>query len=61
MKYLPQDFARCSSNPRRKECEDCKRNVSNSPAHPEVVWQVWIGPWTGHGECPDFVGVKDEA
>ena len=29
---------------------------------PEAMRQVWIGPWVGHGPCPngDFVEVKDE-
>lgn len=61
MNYLPRNFARCPSNPNRQQCKDCKRNITNSPIDPEMAWQTWIGPWTGHGECPDFVGVKDEA
>lgn len=60
MKYLPQDFGRCPSNPQREECADCKRNINNSPIHPEMAWQTWVGPWTGHGECPDRVRIKDE-
>lgn len=59
MKYLPQDFGRCSGNPDRVQCHDCKRNISNSPVHPEMAWQVWIGPWVGHGECPDYTGMDD--
>jgi hypothetical protein len=33
-----------------------------NPVHPEAMRQVWIGPWVGHGPCPngDFVEVGDE-
>jgi hypothetical protein len=62
MNYLPQDFARCPSNPLLEQCKTCQRNVNNSPVHPKAEWQSMIGPWTGHGPCPngDFVEVKDD-
>ena len=52
--YLPQDFARCESNPERAQCSDCRRNVKTNPVSPDRSWQVWIGPWVGHGPCPDY-------
>ena len=59
MKYLAQDFARCVSNPLLDQCKQCARNVHINPAHPG--WQTWIGPWTGHGPCPngDFMEIKN--
>ena len=62
MKYLPQDIARCAGNPLLEQCKTCQRNVRINPVHPDSAWQTWIGPWTGHGPCPngDFVEVKDE-
>jgi hypothetical protein len=58
--YLPQDFARCPSNPILEQCKQCSRNVNNSPVSPTAMWQSWIGPWVGHGPCPngDFVEKK---
>lgn len=50
--YLPQDVARCEGTT-RDECNTCKRNVRISPVHPEAFRQVWIGPWVGHGICPE--------
>ena len=62
MRYAAQDFSRCPSNPLLDQCKKCQRNVNNSPVNPNSVWQTWIGPWVGHGPCPDehFVEVKDE-
>jgi len=62
MNYLPQDFARCVSNPLLEQCKTCQRNVHINPVSPDAQRQMWIGPWTGHGPCPngDFVEVKDE-
>jgi hypothetical protein len=59
VKYLAQDFARCVSNPLLDQCKQCARNVHINPAHPG--WQTWIGPWTGHGPCPngDFMEIKN--
>jgi hypothetical protein len=33
-----------------------------NPVHPKAGRQSWIGPWVGHGPCPngDFVEVEDE-
>ena len=61
MKYKPQDFARCESNPLLDQCKQCARNVHMNPVHPAAGRQMWIGPWTGHGPCPngDFVEVKE--
>ncbi len=52
MNYLPQDFARCEGT-HREQCQSCLRNVRISPVHPEALRQVWIGPWIGHGPCPE--------
>lgn len=62
MKYLAQDFARCESNPLLDQCKQCARNVHINPVHPEAMRQVWIGPWVGHGPCPngDFVEKENE-
>ena len=62
MNYKPQDFARCMTNPLLDQCKQCARNVHMNPVHPEAMRQVWIGPWVGHGPCPngDFVEVEDE-
>jgi hypothetical protein len=62
MNYLPEDFSRCPGNPLLEQCKTCQRNVNNSPVHPKAERQMWIGPWVGHGPCPngDFVEVKDE-
>jgi hypothetical protein len=62
MTYLPQDFARCPSNPLLDQCKTCQRNVNNSPVHPAAGRQMWIGPWVGHGPCPngDFVEKGEE-
>lgn len=62
MRYLAQDFARCESNPLLDQCKKCQRNVNNSPVDPRAGRQSWIGPWVGHGPCPngDFVEVEDE-
>jgi len=62
MNYLPQDFARCMTNPLLEQCKQCQRNVNNSPVHPAAGRQVWIGPWVGHGPCPngDFVEKEGE-
>jgi hypothetical protein len=59
-KYKPQDFARCASNPLLDQCKRCGRNVHMNPVH--SGWQMWIGPWTGHGPCPngDFMEIKNE-
>lgn len=53
--YLPRDFARCESNPLRPQCNDCRRNVKINPVESSYAWQTWIGPWVGHGDCPDYV------
>lgn len=62
MNYLPQDFARCMSNPLLEQCKTCQRNINTNPPRVWVEHQPWIGPWVGHGPCPngDFVEVKDE-
>jgi hypothetical protein len=62
MNYLPQDFARCMSNPLLDQCKQCARNVNNSLIDPRPWRQIWIGPWTGHGPCPngDFVEKEGE-
>ena len=63
MNYLPQDFARCTSNPLLEQCKTCQRNVNNSPVHPKSEWQQsWIAPWVWHGPCPngDFVEKEGE-
>jgi hypothetical protein len=58
----PQDFARCAGNPALEQCKTCQRNVHINPVSPDAQRQSWIGPWVGHGPCPngDFVEVKDE-
>lgn len=53
--YLPRDFPRCEGNPLRAQCNDCRRNIHISPVDPVYAWQRWIGPWSGHGDCPDYV------
>jgi hypothetical protein len=60
-KYKAQDFARCMSNPLLDQCKQCARNVHMNPVHPGSAWQTWIGPWTGHGPCPngDFMEIKN--
>lgn len=60
MNYLPQDFSRCMSNPLLDQCKRCQRNINNSPVSPNAQRQSWIGPWVGHGPCPngDFVEKK---
>ena len=62
MNYLPEDFSSCVSNPLLEQCKTCQRNLNNSPFDPDAQRQSWIGPWVGHGPCPngDFVEVKDE-
>ncbi len=62
MRYLAQDFARCMTNPKLDQCKQCSRNVHKSPVNPKAERQSWIGPWVGHGPCPngDFVEVEDE-
>jgi hypothetical protein len=62
MNYKPEDFARCPGNPLLDQCKTCQRNVNNSPFNPDGSWHTWIGPWVGHGPCPngDFVEVEDE-
>jgi hypothetical protein len=62
MNYLPQDFARCPSNPLLEQCKQCARNMHINPVHPAAGRQVWIGPWVGHGPCPngDFVEKEGE-
>ncbi len=51
MTYIPQDFARCSSNPLKKECLSCLRNINNSPFNPETTRQVWVGVWVLDTPC----------
>ncbi len=62
MRYLSQDFARCAGNSLLDQCKECRRNVNTNPVSPDAQRQSWIGPWVGHGPCPngDFVEVKDE-
>ena len=62
MRYLAQDFARCVSTPLLEQCKKCQRNVNSNPVSPDAQRQSWIGPWVGHGPCPngDFVEVEDE-
>ena len=62
MNYEPQDFTRCNGNPCFEYCEKCKRNLKNSPVHPEAM-QVWfVGPWVIEDEkCPSFKEMKDDA
>ena len=62
MKYKPQDFARCESNPLLDQCKQCRRNVNINPVSPDAQRQSWIGPWVGHGPCPngDFVEKEEE-
>lgn len=38
------------------ECMNCQRRVL--PVHPNTVRQVWIGAWTGHGDCPDRISER---
>ena len=52
--YLPRPFPRCEGHPRREQCKDCRRNVNVYPLSSDSVWQVWMHPWVGHGECPDY-------
>ena len=61
MRYEAQDFARCNGNPCFDYCKACKRNVFNSPVHPEAM-QVWfVGPWVLEDEkCPSFKEMKDD-
>lgn len=54
-KYRREDFARCLGNPEHEECQRCKRKAD--PKDPPEGW--WIGPWIGHGPCPDHVKVTD--
>ena len=62
MRYEAQDFARCAGNPCFDYCKACKRNLKNSPVHPEAM-QVWfVGPWVMEDEkCPSFKEMKDDA
>lgn len=48
-KYKREDLARCLGNPEREECNRCARKASDK--EPAQGW--WIGPWVGHGPCPD--------
>jgi len=48
-KYKREDFARCLGNTEREECKRCARKASLED--PPNGW--WIGPWVGHGPCPD--------
>jgi hypothetical protein len=50
-KYHPRDFARCAGNPERTECGTCSRRAD--PRQPLRRPEWWIGPWVGHGPCPD--------
>ena len=60
MQHEPQDFARCNGNPSLGYCQQCKRNVKNSPVHPEAMRQCWIGPWVVEElPCPNFKEVKN--
>jgi len=31
-----------------------------NPVHPDSAWQTWIGPWVGHGPCPNGDYIKEE-
>jgi hypothetical protein len=59
MKYLAQDFARCMSNPLLDQCKQCQRNVNINPVSPDAQRQSWIGPWVGHGPCPNGDYIKE--
>lgn len=48
--YEPMDFARCAGA-HRAECDECRRNVQNSPVYPEAPRQVWTGPWVLETRC----------
>lgn len=56
-KYRPADVARCVGNPEHEECNRCARKAT--PQDPRDGW--WIGPWVGHGPCPDsrFLAKED--
>jgi hypothetical protein len=60
MNYLPDGYSPCPSNPLLDQCKTCQRNIHNSSLDPNNVWIVWIGPWTGHGPCPDGLFVEKE-
>jgi hypothetical protein len=61
MTYKPSDFARCNGNPALGYCPQCKRNVKNSPVHPEAMRQCWIGPWVVEElPCPNFKEMKND-
>lgn len=51
-KYAPSDFAKCEGTD-REECKSCKRK--SLQIHPQAPYQTWIGPWIGHGPCPERV------
>ena len=48
-KYSRGDMARCVGNPEHEECNRCARKASAQES--SQGW--WIGPWVGHGPCPD--------
>lgn len=48
-KYTRQDLARCLGNPEREECQRCARKADAT----DTPHGWWIGPWVGHGPCPD--------
>ena len=61
MKYEPSDFARCNGNPCFEYCKQCRRNLKNSPVHPEATHQWYMGPWVVEDErCPSFVEMKND-
>ena len=61
MTYLPQDFARCSSNVSKKECLSCLRNINISPVNPETIRQVWVGRWVLDTPCVSRVTAKESS
>lgn len=61
MNYEPSDFARCAGNPCFDYCKACKRNLKNSPVHPEATRQYYMGPWIMEDErCPSFTEMKED-
>jgi hypothetical protein len=58
-KYHPRDFARCAGNPERTECGTCSRRAD--PRQPLRRPEWWIGPWVGHGPCPDRRATPESA
>ena len=62
MTYEATDFARCNGNPCFSYCKQCKRNLINSPANPDLYHQWYMGPWIMEDEkCPSFVEKKNDS